>query len=242
MSDSLLQIASPILPEQTRTRLNAVYARIPAVSCAGCDAPGSCCELTDAEYEDNFATMYPLYAVEYVHIVDYVRSHFDAKKQRELLGTVEERPRRCPFLTDEGGCSIHPARPLTCRTYGVLDDASQVKATAASAHGEVPWQWVSAFLATEQYTACPKAELREFDKVDRHMQAMVSLQYERELIDMSNALNWLDADRRAAFQQAAHKNRPTRWTWGGFNALAQKPMAWVTHAFANFWKASFLGE
>ena len=67
------------------------------------------------------------------------------KKQRALLDIVDERPRRCPFLTDEGGCSIHPARPLTCRTYGVLNHVSQVKATAASAHGEVPGQWVSLF-------------------------------------------------------------------------------------------------
>ena len=86
MSDSLLQIALPILPEDTRTRLNAVYAQVPAVSCTGCDAPGSCCELTDAEYDDDFATMYPLYAVEYINIIDYVSlTLLPQKKQRELL-------------------------------------------------------------------------------------------------------------------------------------------------------------
>ena len=242
MSDSLLQIASPILPENMRTRLNAVYAQVPAVSCAGCDAPGSCCELTDAEYDDDFATMYPLYAVEYLNIIDYVRAHFDPKKQREFLNTVEERPRRCPFLTSEGGCSIHPARPLTCRTYGILNQVSQVNATAESAHNKVPWQWISSFLSTERYTVCPKTKLKEADKVDAHMKAMVSLEYERELIDMSDTLNWLDTDRRELFQQITKKTHPTRWTWGGFNALAQKPLKWVKHHFANLWKASFLGE
>ncbi len=242
MSDSLLQIALPILSEQTRARLNAVYARVPAVSCAGCDAPGSCCALTDAEYDDDFATMYPLYAVEYVHIVDYVRAHFDAKKQRQLLDMADERPRRCPFLTDAGGCSIHPARPLTCRTYGVLNAVSQVKATAESAQGEVPRPWISSFLSTERYTVCPKTELKERNKVEAHVHAMVSLAYERELIDMSDALDWLDADRRDIFQQIARKNRPTRWTWGGFNALAQRPLKWIKRHFGNLWKTSFLGE
>ena len=63
MSDSLLQIASPVLSDDVRARLNAIYAQVPAVSCAGCDAPGSCCALTDDEFRDDFATMYPLYAV-----------------------------------------------------------------------------------------------------------------------------------------------------------------------------------
>ena len=238
----MLQIAWPILSEDMRARLNEVYAQVPAVSCGGCDAPGSCCELTDEEYDADYATMYPLYAVEYANIVDYVRSHFAPQKQRELLDVVDEHPRRCPFLTSEGGCSIHPARPLTCRTYGVLNEVSQVKATAESARGEVPWQWVSHFLSTEQYTVCPKTKLRDVNKVDAHIQAMVSLKYERALIDMSGSLNWLDADRRGLFRRIAKKETPTRWTWGGFNALVQRPLEWVKRHFGNLWKASFLGE
>lgn len=242
MSDSLLQIALPVLPGDMRVRLSELYAQVPAVSCSGCDAPGSCCVLTDDEYDDDFATMYPLYAVEYVNIVDYVRTHFDKKKQQQLLEGIDERPRRCPFLTDEGGCSIHPARPLTCRTYGVLNYASQVKATIKSVRDGAPQQWMSSFLSTERYAVCPKTELVERDKVDAHMRAMMMFKYERALIEMSDLFEWLDEDRRAFFQDVADKKKPTRWTWGGFNALVQTPLEWVKGSFEKFWKASFLGE
>ena len=98
-----------------------------------------------------------------------------------------------------------------------------------------------AFLAIEQYSVCSKTKLKEGDKVDQHLQAMVSLQYERELIDMSNALNWLDADRRAAFQQPPTKIAP-RDGRGAVLTRLPKSRWHGSRAFANFWKASFLGE
>ena len=52
MSDSLLPIALPVLPEDVRARLNAVYERVPGVSCDGCDNPGKCCWLTEEEMDD----------------------------------------------------------------------------------------------------------------------------------------------------------------------------------------------
>jgi len=242
VSDSLLPIALPVLPEDVRARLNAVYERVPGVSCDGCDNPGKCCWLTEEEMDDDYATMYPLYAVEYVNIVDYVHAHFDDERQRAVLDAVDDRPQRCPFLIESGGCSIHPARPLTCRTYGVLNKVSQVKAVAASAKGAMSPHWISSFLSTEQYTVCEHTVLKDADKVDAHMQAMVSFDYERELIGLSDAVDWLDDDRQSVFHEITGKKKPTRWTWGGFNSLAQASMLWVKRHFDKVWKASFLGE
>lgn len=242
MSESLLQIASPILADAVRARLQAVYEQVPGVSCDGCDNPGKCCWLTEEEMADDYATMYPLYAIEYANIVDYVRAHFDADRQRALLDVVDERPQRCPFLTESGGCSIHPVRPLTCRTYGVLNEVAQVETVAASVKGKLSQHWISSFLSTERYTVCDLTVLKDAEKVDAHMQTMVAFGYERELIEMSDTVDWLDADRQVMFEKITGKKGPIRWTWGGFNALAQSSLSRVKKHFENVWKTSFLGE
>lgn len=248
MSDSLIHIVPPVgqhkslLPDAVRARLETLYAQVPGVSCSGCDQPGSCCELTDAEWDDDFATMYPLYAVEYLNIVDYVRTHFDAERQREFLEITDERPRRCPFLTASQGCSIHPVRPMTCRTYGVLNRAEQVEVAAKAVADEVPENWVAMFLSTERYTVCPKTALQEPDKVHTHLSSMLTLDYEREMIEMSNTVALMDVERQGVFERVSGKSRPTRWTWGGFNTLVQTPLSWFKRHFKSVWRATFLGE
>jgi Fe-S-cluster containining protein len=248
VSDSLIHITplvgqrEPMLPDAVRARLEALYAQVPGVSCSGCDQPGSCCELTDAEWDDDFAAMYPLFAVEYLNIVDYVRTHFDAERQREFLDITDERPRRCPFLTASQGCSIHPVRPMTCRTYGVLNHLEQVDAAAEAVDGEVPKNWVAMFLSTERYTVCPKTALQEPDKVHTHLASMLTLDYEREMIEMGDGVHLMDVDRQRVFERVSDKDRPTRWTWGGFNTLVQTPLPWFKQRFKSVWRASFLGE
>ncbi|MDA0709476.1 MAG: YkgJ family cysteine cluster protein [bacterium] len=248
MIPELLQITPPaglreaMLPKGVRARLNTLYDQIPGVSCEGCDHPGKCCELTQSEWDADYATMYPLYAVEYLNIVDYVRTHFGSERQRELLSIVDERPMRCPFLTDSGGCSIHPVRPLTCRTYGVLNNEVQVEAAAEANKADLPKFWVSAFLSVERYTVCDLTKLREPDKMDGHLDAMVSLDYERRMVDMAHVVGILEGERQEIFEALTEKEFPVRWTWGGFNLLLLSPVSWLREHFAPIWKNSFLGE
>lgn len=243
-----MQITSPVgqhdpmLPDAVRERLNALYDELPGVSCSACDRPGNCCELTKAEFDADYATMYPLYTVEYLNVVDYVRTHFDSERQRELLSLADERPVKCPFLTDTGGCSIHPARPLTCRTYGVLNEVAQVDAAAEAHKEDMPQFWLSAFLSTERYTVCAQTELQEPDKLEAHLRSMVSFDYERRMIAMAEDVGVLDKARQKIFEGITKKEVPTRWTLGGFNVLFLSPISWLKDNFASFWKKTFLGE
>jgi Fe-S-cluster containining protein len=248
VSDVLIQITPPIgqhepmLPNEVRARLNELYEEVPGVSCSSCDQPGSCCELTQVEWDAEYATMYPLYTVEYLNIIDYVHTHFDSERQRALLSGGNERPRRCPFLTESMGCSIHPARPLTCRTYGVLNRAEQVDAVAKAHQGDLPRFWVSAFLSTERYTVCAQTKLQEPDKLQAHMDAMMSFEYERRMIDMGQTVEALSKERQEIFEAITKKEVPIRWTLGGFNVLFFSSISWLKKNFSAYWEKSFLGE
>lgn len=228
MSDDLLHIApdtDPLLSAETKATLDRLYADVPAVTC-GCDRLGQCCELTEEEAADDWATMYPLYAVEYLNIVDYVTEHFSETDRERLLSHDEERPLRCPFLTTEGGCSIHPARPLACRTYGILSQ-EDVEGTKVRLEGEVPSVWLTHFVKNESCTVCPHTEIDEPEKVQVHADRMATFSYDRELLDLAKQFDGLDDDRRDLLIKASGKYRISRWTWGGFNMLWRKPVSWL---------------
>jgi Fe-S-cluster containining protein len=228
MSDSLLNISSsvdPVLPVETKRALDKIYDDVPSVTC-GCDRLGQCCELTEEEAADDWATMYPLYTVEYLNIVDYVRGNFSPEEQERVLSFEEERPMRCPFLTTEGGCSIHPARPLICRTYGVVSQ-DQVIETRDRLEGEVPSIWLRAFEKNESCTVCPHTEVEEPDKVPAHAERMATFAYDQELIGLAKTFDGLDDDHRDLFIKATGRYRISRWTWGGFNTVFRKPVSWL---------------
>ena len=102
-------------------QLDALYAKVPATRCAG---SGDCCALTNEEFDNYYATMFPLYRVEYANIVAYVERYLSPERRRELLKFAEERPRRCPFLGADHGCTIYPVRPRICRTFGGMNAVS----------------------------------------------------------------------------------------------------------------------
>lgn len=228
MSDSLLQITvehEPVLPADVKASLEQIYDAVPTVTCA-CDRLGQCCELTDEEAADDWATMYPLYAVEYLNIVDHVRENFSKEEQERLLSFDEERPLRCPFLTKVGGCSIHPVRPLACRTYGVISQEGVIE-TRDRLEGEVPAIWLRHFVENESCTVCPHTEIEESEKVDDHAERMATFSYDRKLLDLAKSFDGLDDDRRDLLIKASGKYRISRWTWGGFNTLWRKPISWL---------------
>ena len=77
--------------------------------------------LTETEFDEEYATMFPLYAAEYLNIAAYVREHFPRPRSDALLAFTEERPRRCPFLGSENECTIYPVRPQQCRNWPFWD-------------------------------------------------------------------------------------------------------------------------
>jgi Fe-S-cluster containining protein len=229
-----------LLPNRVREELQSIYDRVPAISC-GCDQPGWCCELTEEEREEDFATMYPLYWAEYLNIADYVDARFGAERREELHGLRDERPDRCPFLSDEGECTIYPVRPMVCRTYGVLS-REQVEETAKEVRGSLPDRWINAFLDTEIHSTCKKTRVLEPEKSPAHAEAMVAFTYERDLIRLGKRAWKLEEPRQEILRKVAERAQLRRWSWGGFNTLTRSPLKWLKRHFKGYWKKSILPD
>jgi len=229
-----------LLPASVRAQLAALYSGVPAVECS-CGQLGQCCELTEQEASEDFATMYPLYLAEYLNIAGHVGTHCSPTQQQALFSVTDERPVRCPFLGADQSCAIYPVRPLICRTYGVLS-RTEVESTAAEARGALPAQWVWRFLSVERHTVCAHTTVREPEKVAAHARDLVGQAYERTLIEMGKALELPDEDRSAALLRVAGKPHLTRWTWGGFNVWLRSPPSWLTSQFSDYWESAFLAE
>lgn len=217
--------------------LEALYEQVPATRCA---QSGECCVLTSEEFDNHYATMFPLYSAEYKNIVAHLERHFDAGRRRALLRFTEERPRRCPFLGKDHGCTIYPVRPLICRTYAVMNHRT-IAETAERNRGNLPQEWIDGFVLREGGMVCPRVEVVEPEKLERHSQNLVGFVYERELLRLSQAVELAGGERRSIFARLAPGRRwPLRWTWGGFNALCSAPLAWVRRHFGAYWTSAEL--
>ncbi len=228
---------SGVLTPALRAELVALYGQVPATACA---SSGECCALTDAEYAGTFATMFPVYRVEYLNLVDHVRQSFPALEGERLLQFTEERPRRCPFLSAANRCTAYAARPLICRTYGVLDRAA-IDAAAQNLRGDRPAAWVDGFVRRESGMTCPRVRVLEPAKVARHVANLVDFVYERELTRLSQDLELADPERHALFARVSGDQAwPVRWTWGGFNAVRHAPLEWLRDQFDAYWEQAWL--
>ncbi len=225
--------------QETKRDLQALYEQVPATSCAG---SGECCELTAEEYDDNYATMFPLYRVEYVHIVDHVQNEMPAERQRELLNFTEERPHRCPFLGKDKGCTIYAVRPLICRTYGAMNQGS-IRREAERNVGVVPEQWIRAFTRREGEMVCPRVAVLEPKKVAQHARNLMDGTYEHELARLSANVEITHGERRDIFLRTTHRQTwPLHWSWGGYNALRFAPLDWLREHFVAYWKKAVLPD
>ena len=220
-------------------KLQALYDQVPATRC---EQSGECCVLTDSEYDDEYATMFPLYAAEYLNIAAYVLEHFPAARSDALLAFTEERPRRCPFLGSGNECTIYPVRPLICRTYAVMN-VDTISAAATKSKGTVPEDWVHGFILRESGMICPRVTVVEPAKLDRHADNLIHSRYERALIRLSREAELADSDRWRIFHQISRaRELPVRWTWGGFNAICSLSMQWIRGRFKGYWKRANLAE
>ena len=220
-------------------QLDALYARVPATRCAG---SGDCCALTNEEFDNYYATMFPLYRVEYANIVAYVERYLSPERRRELLKFAEERPRRCPFLGADHGCTIYPVRPLICRTYGGMNAVS-IAQEAVRNQGVSPNGAIRAFVRREVGMVCPRVAVTEPEKVAEHARMLIERTYERELQRLSMEVEVADVERKGLFQQlTGKKNWPVYWSWGGFNVLRFSSLEWVRQHFAAYWNKAELPD
>ena len=77
--------ASPLAAEDLSSQLQILYDQVPSTCCA---SSGECCALTDAEFDQGWATMFPLYSAEYLHIAEYVRTHFSVMSLRGVCSRI----------------------------------------------------------------------------------------------------------------------------------------------------------
>jgi len=217
--------------------LEALYKQVPATCC---ESSGECCALTEKEFKNHYATMFPLYRAEYHNIVQYVESHFSEERSFELLHFTEERPRRCPFLGADNRCTIYPVRPLICRTYAVMNTDSI--ALAVERHkGQLPADWVRRFVLRESGMFCPRVRVMEPEKLDRHAQNLIESKYEQELTRLSEEVELADDERRSIFVAiTGRRGWPLRWSWGGFNSVRFGPLEWLQEKFKDYWKKADL--
>ena len=217
--------------------LEVLYDQVPATRCAG---TGDCCALTEEEFDNYYATMFPLYRAEYVHIVAYVEKHFSPQRRQELLNFTEERPRRCPFLGADHSCTIYPVRPLICRTYGAMNPVS-IARQAIAHQSDFPSAQIRAFVRREAGMVCPRVAVLEPEKVARHARMLMEGTYDRELARLSVEVELAGAERKRLFQWLTNRSEwPLRWSWGGFNALRFAPLTWLRRHFASYWKKAEL--
>jgi len=217
--------------------LEMLYSQVPATCCA---SSGECCALTEGEFENHYATMFPLYRAEYHNIVQFVEASFSDERRWELLDFTEERPRRCPFLGTDNRCTIYPVRPLICRTYAVMNTESI--ALAVERHkGQLPADWIRRFVLRESGMFCPRVRVMELEKLDRHAKNLIESAYERELTRLSEEVELAGDERRAIFAAATgRRSWPLRWSWGGFNSVRFAPLEWLQEKFKGYWKKADL--
>ena len=219
--------------------LEALYEQVPSTCCAN---SGECCELTEEEMEEGYATMFPLYRAEYAHIVDHVRSTFPEERQRELLTFTEERPRRCPFLGPDRGCTIYAVRPLICRTYAVMNPDT-IREAAQRHGGEVPEEWIRRFVRREGGMLCPRVTVMQPEKLIRHARNLVTGAYEHALSRLSHRLPLVTREREKLIRPLIRRRSwPLRWTWGGYNALTLTPLEWVRSKLKTYWRRAQLND
>lgn len=212
--------------------LAGLYGTVPRTACTGC---GRCCTLTEEEFDAGYVTMFPLYAVEYLHIVQYVRTAFPEARQEALFGSTEEHPRRCPFRDDQQqACAVYPVRPLICRAYGVLSE-EHIRTALARHAEEVPASWLQAFAQMERSIACAHVQVLEPGLLAGYLARRARFVYAAQLADRSRRVRLLDGERQRAFEELTGVVRITRWTWGGYNRIVFAPLEWMRGELADQW-------
>lgn len=201
--------------QKLRLTLDQIYGSVPVTCCeSGCD---SCCCLTEEEWRNGWVVMFPLYSVEYMNITEYLRRHFIKERQEELFKFKNENPKQCPFLDKKnGGCTIYPVRPLTCRTYGVLNE-NLIEEAVERYSKVLPLSWVSTFARIERHSLCPKVTILDGKKLETYIALRITLTLEKEIQRLTWTFNLFKESKKRILEKVLGRSSVTKWTWGGFN-------------------------
>ncbi len=96
--------------------LQQIYDSLPETTCNNCAA---CCSWGSP----------PAFFIEYLNMYQYVKAQ--KNRQRDyLINSAEyfylelvDINQKCPFIGADNKCEIYPVRPITCRVYGLLNEA-----------------------------------------------------------------------------------------------------------------------
>ena len=229
----------------TGSRLDVLYEQIPATQCA---MSGACCSLPQDEHRQGKTVMFPLYRAEYVNIVEFIKNTFKPEAQRLVFEHTTERPKRCLFLGKNNACAIYPVRPLVCRTYSVLD-AETIRKGVEDNRGSVPDALLRKFVERESRivgsdgVVCPKVVVTQRGKLLKHVKNLITLAYDRTLLRLSRTTDVCDEARLRAFiSETGRPQIPIRWTFGGYNAIARRPVGWMRRNLKAYWQSSSLPD
>ena len=225
--------------EKIHLILEELYRSIPATTCLNC---GNCCRISETERGQGWVTMYPVYAVEYLHIAAYVAREFLPEKRDTLLNFREEWPLQCPFRDlKKGACTIYPVRPLTCRTYGIMNEARMEEALAAHKDHLPPAQ-LERFRRWEKHHICPDVQVAETDKLSDYVARRIEFWYTKQLEILSVEAPLMDRAKRQVFETITERPGILSWTWGGFNALRDSSMEAFITEFPDYWMKAELAR
>lgn len=103
------------------TALHEMYKKVPATKCLESYCGDWCCTklASSKDEQGNFMSLPLIYSIEYYSIAEYVLKHFSPDEQ-EAFFNPDKKTEKCVFRKSgkNGGCSIYPVRPFSCRTYG----------------------------------------------------------------------------------------------------------------------------
>lgn len=214
--EDLNLLMGPLTERDVKQILERFYRSVPATQCLNC---GECCQLTKVERRSGWVTMFPLYAIEYLYMVQYIREHLPKAEQECCFGFQEEWPLQCPFRDpQQQRCRIYPARPFTCRAYGVLDRTCIAEAVQRHAE-DVSVEGLRLFRMYEEHLCCSNVHVTEPLKLKDYITHKVSFRYTRGLEWLSWRVDLLSPEKNRILQEVTGQERIVKWTWGGFNTL-----------------------
>ncbi len=225
--------------KKVQEQLEEVYSHVPATRCAG---SGECCWLTPEEYDNDYATMFPLYRAEYINIVNYLEREWPEVRRKAIFAFNQERPTRCPFLGENNGCTIYHVRPLICRTYGVMNPRS-IERQVDILSKEISSEKLKLFNVREGGMVCPRVSVLQQEKIKDHVKNIINGFYERELEILSRQIDVAGGERRKIFRRVTGKSMwPIRWSWGGYSTIRFAPLKWLRDNFSSYWSKSVLAD
>ena len=118
-----------LLTECTKTDISTesidelyeLYSWVPQTQCLRSDCRKQCCSKTDESVMPNgkFMSLPLIYSVEYWNIDSYIRENL-GHDVWEKFYMPKQRSRLCVFFDEASlNCTIYPARPLSCRLFGL---------------------------------------------------------------------------------------------------------------------------